>query len=152
MFLGVHYRSPLDFSDEQLDQSRQSLSGLKDAIARATFVLRKQGRMMDETHVAEPHVVTEVERISSEFRRTLTDDFNTPEALGLLHKLVSLLDRQFDGNQLHASSIRYILDRVRSNAEVLGLDLFSFLQDILIPPAATEMAQGREAARKRKDW
>ncbi len=152
MFLGVHYRSPLDFSDELLDQSRQSLSRLKDGIARATFVLRKQGGMMAETHVAEPAIVTKVEKYLQEFHKALRDDFNTPEALGVLHMMASLLDRQFEGNQLHAASIRYILERLRAASEILGMDLFSFLQEILIPPEVTDLAKQRETARAQKQW
>ena len=34
MLLTVHYRSPLDFSSDVLDQARQAVAGLKDAIGR----------------------------------------------------------------------------------------------------------------------
>jgi cysteinyl-tRNA synthetase len=152
LLLTVHYRSPLDFSDELLDQSRQSLSHLKAGIARATFVLRKQGGIMGETHVAEPSVVTEVEKCVQEFHHAITDDFNTPGALAQIHNLTKLLDKQFETNALHASSIRYILERLRAIAEILGLDLFSFLQEVLIPPEVTEHSNQREEARARKDW
>jgi cysteinyl-tRNA synthetase len=152
MFLTTHYRSPLDFSDELLDQSRQSLSRLKDGIARATFVVRKQGHRMTETHVPDPAVVTDVEKLGQEFQKALSDDLNTPEAIGVVHRLSKVLDRQFESNELNLASIRYVLDRMRALAEILGLDLFSFLQGVLIPPEVSELAAQRQQARADKQW
>ncbi len=152
MLLTVHYRSPLDFSEEILEQSRQALSGLRDAIARATRVLQKQEFGVDQSDEILPEVASTSALLVREFREALQDDFNTPEALGVLHQFVRLLEKQFASNTISRGSVRYILQWVRSCAELLGLDLFSFLQGILIPPEVTALARAREEARQRKDW
>jgi cysteinyl-tRNA synthetase len=152
MLLTTHYRAPLDFSDDLLDQSRQSLSRLKDSIARASFAMRKHGEASEEKLVSDPQVVNEVEALVQEFRAVLADDFNTPEALGVLHRMIKLLEKQTESETLNGPLIRAILDRVRASAELLGLDLFSFLQGVFISSDVTDLANQRETARQSKNW
>jgi len=152
MLLTVHYRAPLDFSSDILEQSRQALSGLRDAVARASRVLQKQEFGVDESDKPSADIASRSEALVQEFNEALADDFNTPAALGVLHKLISVLERQFATNTVSRGSVRHLLDRLRVCAEMLGLDLFSFMQGLFIPPEVTGYAQEREAARVRKDW
>jgi len=152
MLLTVHYRAPLDFSSDLLEQSRQALSGLRDAIARANRVLQKQEFGVDESDKPSADVAAAADSLSREFHEALAEDFNTPEALGILHQLIKLLEKQFNTNTVSRGSVRYVLTQIRQGAETLGLDLFSFLQGLFIPAEVTLLAQAREAARGRRDW
>jgi cysteinyl-tRNA synthetase len=152
MLLTVHYRAPLDFSTDILEQSRQALSGLRDAMARANRVLQKHTLGVDESDQPLPEVAQAADGLVKEFNDALIEDFNTPEALGLLHQLVKLLEKQFNTNTVSRGSVRYTMNKIRLCAEVLGIDLFSFLQGLFIPPEVTELAQKREAARQSKNW
>ena len=152
MLLTVHYRAPLDFSPDVLEQSRQALSSLRDAIARANRVLQKQEFGVDESDKPTSEVKAAAEDLAQQFHKALADDFNTPEALGVLHQLIRHLEKQFATNTVSRGSVRHILNHLRSCAEVLGLDLFSFMQGLFIPPEVTALAQDREKARTRKDW
>ena len=152
MLLTVHYRAPLDFSPDILEQSRSALSGLRDSMARANRVLQKQEFGVDESDKPLPEIAREADSLVKEFHEALTDDFNTPGALGVLHQLIHLMEKQFATNTVSRGSVRYILNHVRQCAEVLGLDLFSFLQGLFIPPEVTTLAQERETARQNKEW
>lgn len=152
MLLTVHYRSPLDFSSDILDQARQSLSGLKDAIARATFVMRKMGETMDAEAGVEGDVSIAVKQTMESFMEALQDDFNTPEALADVHKLIGILEKQFIGNTPRLANVRYILSQLNRAADILGIDLFPRTQDVLIPGEVSEWAKAREVARKAKDF
>lgn len=152
MLLTVHYRSPLDFSQDLLEQARQSLSGMKDAIARGNRVLQKQTLGVDESDKPTDDVSKTVEALVKDFHDALGEDINTPEALAVLHQLLKLLEKQFATNTVSRGSVRYILSQVRACSEILGLDLFSFLQGIFIPPKVTELSQAREDARARRDF
>jgi cysteinyl-tRNA synthetase len=152
MLLTVHYRAPLDFSPDILEQSRQALSGLRDSIARASRVLQKQEFGVDESDKPTPEIAQAAENLAREFNEALIDDFNTPEALGILHQLMKLLEKQFLTNTVSRGSVRHVMNRIRLCAEVLGLDLFSFLQGLFIPAEVTQLAHAREAARERQDW
>jgi cysteinyl-tRNA synthetase len=152
LLLSVHYRSPLDFSPDVLDQARQSLSNLKGAIVRATAVLHRQFQGFDESGKPLPDVVAALQRLEEDYEEALRDDFNTPAALGVLHQMIRLLEKQFATNTIHRESVRLILSRIRAVAEIMGLDLFSFISDVFVPPEVTELCNLREQARQRKDW
>jgi len=99
-----------------------------------------------------PEVVTAVEKQVQEYRAALADDFNTPEALAVLHAMLNLLEKQFLTNTISRASIRYILDRLRTASETLGVDLFSLMQEVFIAPEVTQLAEQRQAARENKQW
>jgi cysteinyl-tRNA synthetase len=151
MLLTVHYRSPLDFSDELLDQSRQSFIGLRNALFNATRVLQKQTQGVDESDKPVDEVTKAADALMKEYAEALADDFNTPGALGVLFQLVTLLNRQFTTNAVSRGSVRHLLNRIREAADLLGLDIFSFMQDF-VPPDVTALAEERETARKTKNW
>jgi cysteinyl-tRNA synthetase len=152
MLLTVHYRSPLDFSQELLEQSRHTLANLKDAIGRMTQVLRKQEPGMNNQEKIDPAVKREADALLEKFKAALADDLNTPEALGVLHQIVSLAEKQFNGNNVQRASVRTVLDIFHPAAEMLGLDLMPSTRDVLIPSQVTALAQEREAARQQKNW
>jgi cysteinyl-tRNA synthetase len=152
MLLTVHYRSPLNFSEDLLQQSREARANLMDTIARATFLIRKQSRVMESADKPAPEEFVTTQKAVEEFREALRDDFNTPEALGVLHQLAGQLEKEFSGNQVQIGSVRCILDGLKEMSHLLGLDLFSFMQSLFISPEVTELSNRREEARGRKDW
>ncbi len=115
-------------------------------------MLQKQEFGVDESDKPSAEVSKSTEHLVKSFHEALADDFNTPEALGILHQLIKLLEKQFSTNTVSRGSVRHILNQVRTSAEVLGLDLFSFLQGLFIPAEVTALARDRETARQRKEW
>jgi cysteinyl-tRNA synthetase len=152
MLLTVHYRSPLDFSTDILEQSRHTLANLKDAVGRMTHLLRKLEFGLDDDVSAAAGVEKEAAALLAEFKAALADDLNTPAALGVLHQMIALAERQFHSNTIHRASIRAALDQFHAAAEILGLDLVPSTRDVLIPGHVTAMAQERQAAREQKNW
>lgn len=152
MLLSVHYRAPLDFSQDLLEQSRHTLANLKDAIARITLALRKDEAGAPADDVADPAVVREGGALLEKFRAAMADDLNTPEALGTLHQLLRLAEGQLKATPLRRANVREILNRIRPAAEMLGLDLMPSTRDVLIPSQITEWAKARDAARAAKQW
>jgi cysteinyl-tRNA synthetase len=151
MLLTVHYRSPLDFSDELLEQSRQSLIGMRNALFNASRVIQKQELGVDDTDKPNLETSRQGDELMHEYRDALADDFNTPAALGVLFKMVTALNKQFTGNVVTRGSVRHLLGKIRQASELLGLDLFSFMQDF-VPPEVITLADQREAARQKKEW
>lgn len=79
VLLSSHYRQPLDWNDQVLLQSRQSLDRLYNAL---------RGRCLNEdTPVSEP------------IKSALEDDLNTPLAISALHEIASQLYKSSDENE-----------------------------------------------------
>jgi len=130
--LRAHYRSPLNYSDQHLDDAKSALTRLYTALKDS----RDDGGVdWSETH-------------AKRFKEAMDDDFGTPEAVAELHQLASEV---FQGKAGAAKQLRRL-------GAVLGLlqrDADSFLK---AKPAGVseqwimERIAEREAARKRKDY
>jgi len=147
LLLGAHYRSPLDFSQESLEQSRRALTGMKDAIARATRGLQKKAPAAGEAPERLKEGAQALDALFDEYEAALADDFNTPAALGILHRMLARLERSSG-----AADARYALEILHQSAERIGLELFPRTEDVLIPREVSELCGRREEARKNKNW
>ena len=76
--LGTHYRSPLDFSDQALDQAKAGLDRLYTTKQRLAGMERANGEL------------------PAAFIDAMNDDFNTPEALAVLYESSRALNKQLD--------------------------------------------------------
>ncbi|MEO6698767.1 MAG: DALR domain-containing protein, partial [Paraperlucidibaca sp.] len=100
-----HYRSPLNYSDVALDQSRQALERFYATL----------GALVDATQ-GEPAQVAEFE---ARFTSAMNDDFNTPEALAVMYELVREANRcDKAGDAQGASEFANLLKRLGG---ILGL-------------------------------
>ena len=134
-----HYRSQLNYSQENLEQARSSLERIYTALRGVTPI---------ECDLASNEYV-------AKFRKAMDDDFNTPEALPVLFELAKELNRVKDSGAEQAGKLAYVL---RSVAEVLGVaqqDPEAFLQggqaDDEVAHIEALIAK-RNEARASKDW
>jgi cysteinyl-tRNA synthetase len=103
----VHYRSPLNYSDQHMEDARQGLARLYTAL-KGTPV------EADLPDWDEPH--------AQRFREAMDDDFNTPEAVAVLFDIA---------NEVNRTGSATLARQLRALAGVLGLlgrDSEAFLQ------------------------
>ncbi|MEA3344678.1 MAG: cysteine--tRNA ligase [Chloroflexota bacterium] len=80
--LSSHYRSPLDFSEEALTSAARGFERLHGTVR----VVRAQ-RQTAPAGEADPAVEEMLSRYKADFLEAMDDDFNTPEAIGVLFDL-----------------------------------------------------------------
>lgn len=105
--LRAHYRSPLNYSDQHLDDAKAALTRLYTAL-----------RGIDTA----PAAIDWTQAHAARFRAAMDDDFNTPEAIAVLFELAAEVNRGRDAAQAA---------RLKALAGVLGLlerDAEVFLQ------------------------
>lgn len=95
--LRAHYRSPLNYSDQHLDDAKQALTRLYTA-------LRGVDSSSSMPDWKSPYAVR--------FKAAMDDDFNTPEAIAVLFDLAN------EGNRTHD---KQITTQLKALAGVLGL-------------------------------
>ena len=93
----AHYRSPLNYSDQHLDDAKHALTRLYTALKGWDL---------------EPETVDWNEPRAARFRDAMNDDFNTPEAVAVLFELA---------NELNKSHIRHHAVLLKSLGGFLGL-------------------------------
>jgi len=121
-----HYRQPLAFSDEALEDAR-----------RAANRIREAGRRL----LAGPSPAA-LEPYRDAFFAALRNDFNTAEALASLYGWIREANRSPEA--VGDSHLREMLD-------VLGLTGLLVAEEAA-PPEAQELAAKRDEARRNKDW
>ena len=148
--IGTHYRGPLDFSPERLDESSRALTRLYETLARADAAL-------DNAATVEPDAT-----VIQDFRAAMDDDFNTARAVGIVFETVRAINRLLDENNLaavaplrHAVSVIAGVLGVGGDAPraVLARAKDAHLADSDIDPAEIErQIAARNAARKARDF
>ena len=83
-FLRTHYRSPLSFDIEMVDESAAALNRFAEAISDAQTVLEHIPYSADEPNKAGRKLKTSLDSLDGKFREKMDDDFNSAAALGEL--------------------------------------------------------------------
>ncbi len=90
LVLFTHYRSPLDFSWEKMEETKRAYERLKDAITNMELLKRLE--VVDNMRET-PELYTRAKELEESFFASLSDDFNTPEALSHVFTLVGELNK-----------------------------------------------------------
>jgi cysteinyl-tRNA synthetase len=95
--LATHYRSPIEFSDEQVRESEISLDRFYSTVQRIEGYFEKAGskKMSPAAEKAFEQVVAS---FNSGFEQAMDDDFNTALALGHIFELLREINRYLDSN------------------------------------------------------
>ena len=158
LFLGTHYRTPLDFSVTRLDESGRALGRLYEALARA-----------DEAAGGAPPAIAldgaladPVTGFLAEFCAAMDDDLNAARGLGLVFDRVRELNRLLDaGDRAAATDIRRELAVVGAATGLFAEPPAEFLESVRrrgqeragLSAAEIESAiAARNEARRRKDF
>ncbi len=137
--LTSQYRSPLNYSDEHLDNARNALTRFYTAL-----------RGLPE---ATPTADTQFEK---DFHAAMLDDFNTPEALATLFELVREINRVRAEDEAAAASLGALLRQLGDLIGILQSDAESYLRG-----GASEndgdaeidaLVAQRNEAKANKDW
>jgi cysteinyl-tRNA synthetase len=90
--LGTHYRSPLDFSPERLDESARALTRLYETLARVDAVRAAAAGAPPDAGVL------------AEFHAAMDDDLNTARGVGVIFETVRAINRLLDDQQAAATA------------------------------------------------
>lgn len=160
----AHYRSPIDFTREQLDEAKRGYNRLWD-----TYNLirsRLEQKMKETTGAGDEEELTEVDselesirqEIHTEFIKVMDDDFNTREAIAALFKLSTEVNKRLSG--VHKKDMSFIvLKKLDEDYATYGKILGLFEQEIgtggdieLVKQLVEMLIENRTEARKNKNF
>ena len=136
----VHYRVPLNFTWEGMNEARESLARIDEWLARLREVAGKANA---------EGTTTSPQRPITAFENALDDDLNISAALGFLFESIRETNRAMDQNEMDAHSAGAWLDWWKRINIVLDLESEA---EMRIPAEVTKLAQQRENARHEKNW
>ncbi len=134
----VHYRAPLNFTWEGMEEARQALARINEWLLRLCEAAAKN---IDKgKNKTQP---------GSLFEEALDDDLNISAALGFLFESIRETNRTMDRNKLDASSARAWLNWWERVNNVLDLETEN---EVVLPAEVAQLAKDRQNARREKNW
>ncbi|MBI4685839.1 MAG: cysteine--tRNA ligase [Nitrospirae bacterium] len=162
--LATHYRSPIEFSDEQLKEAEVSIDRYYTTLARiADFLSRAETAA--KPAAAEKAFEVFVNLFKDKFHTAMDDDFNTALALGNIFELIREVNRFLDANP-SGQQANELVSRAKELLSEAGkvFNIFNRTpeewQAVLMKTKEIHLTEKdildkisqREEARKRKDW
>lgn len=118
--LSTHYRSPLDFSDERLEEANKELGRLATAIENLLYL-----EAQEEGSCKEAEALLEKAKVyADEFEAAMSDDFNTSLATAPMFGLAKEINIYYQSVQSRDGSVCHeTLDQVK--------EIFKFMTDVI---------------------
>ena len=127
-FASNHYRTPINFSFENLEQSRSALDRLNN------FVLNlKNSKRKDDSDL--------IKRTKEDFIKAMDDDFNTPVAFSIIFNFMNEVNKKGGGKKIYNLMLEF--DKIFNILTI---------KEKKISAEIKKLIQEREKARKKKDF
>ena len=140
--LNVHYRNPINFSDEQLEAAKTSLERIKTCLFNINFMLEN---LSDEP---QNNLYEQCDKYVELFEKNMDDDFNTAGAIGIIFDFVRFANSNINQKSSKKFAL-YVSNKIILLCKILGLE-FDFKNhenfDII------NLIDERTEAKKNKNW
>ena len=162
--LSTHYRSPIEFSDEQLREAETSIDRYYTTVIRIRDFLGAD--QTKEKAAADEKALEELlDKFRDRFTEAMDDDFNTALAIGIIFETIRTLNKYMDGRPSGRKAVTLVTRAdalLRETGTVLNIfnrtpeewyrALMSVKQIGLTEDDIREQIRLRQAAREARDW
>jgi cysteinyl-tRNA synthetase len=145
LLIASHYRSPINYSEQSLQQAAKVLERLYTALK--------------DLDIANAKSLTS-SRFEKAFLAAMDDDFNTPKAFAVLFDMMKEINRQksagmetgMERDTESASQLGALLVKLGGHLGLLQRQPQDFLRGEVDPERVEQLIAAREQARADKDW
>lgn len=128
LYISTHYRRPIDYSKESLENARKSLERLNEFVRKVKYGKDEfKSKLIEET--------------KEKFVEAMDDDFDTPRALAAIFNFVREVNKTGGGKKAY--------NLMKEFDEIFGILSEA---EVKIPKEVEELVKERERARKRLDF
>jgi cysteinyl-tRNA synthetase len=123
--LSSHYRKPIDFSDEELNQAKAAVERIENSLMRVLEKMDERDSTGDNMALAS--LEKAMEESKNKFIAAMDEDFNTSQGLGAIFELIKEMNKFMDGTSLDSGGrevLQAASDFIKEAViEVLGIDI-----------------------------
>ena len=145
--LSAHYRSPLNFSAELMEASRNSLERIQNAVGNLNHLL--ENAAVEELTGEEKELTAQLSSYEEKFDAAMDDDLNTADALAAIFELVRFANSHAEEGSSKAF-LRALKEKIVSLADVLGVIVEK--KEEMLDADIEALIEERQAARKAKNF
>lgn len=158
-FLNSHYRSPMDYTDEKMNDARRSKERIMIFMDRADRMMTECSEE-DRAGSTAPEMLEkaqwEVTGLREKFEEAMNDDFNTPAALSVIFESVRAGNDYLSAEGVPRSEKAHramaLKNFILRSGDTLGLSLRPIEMDDAFTAEIDRLVGEREKARKGKDY
>ena len=144
--LSAHYRNPVNFSRDLMDQSKKALERLYNGKNNLEYLLSKaEDRELNDE---EKKMMNQISQYENSFIESMDDDLNTADALASLFEIVKYSNSNFN-EQTAKAVIQYTYDVLAKLSKILGI---LSKKDQILEDEILELIEKRNIARKEKNY
>lgn len=144
--VNAHYRSPINFSDDQLESAKTSLERIQTTYENLTFRLTESADLGEEADQWLSNIQKEGER----FTAAMDDDFNSANAVAVMFDLVKTANVYLAEKHTSKEVLASFLKQFDDMAFVLGVKLEKTAD--LLDDDVEKLIEERIQARKDRDF
>jgi cysteinyl-tRNA synthetase len=148
--LSAHYRNPLNFSDDLIQQAQSSLERLNNCVANVQHRLQNNMKSAVIDPAAELKFTESVRATLDNFLRKMNDDFNTADAVTAMFDLVNETNQYLQQINVTEVSLNLILEHFKTMNAVLGI--LEEPKSNLLDAEIEKLMEQRSEARATKNW
>ena len=145
--LSAHYRSPLNFSAELMEASKNGLERIVNGVDHLKHLLGSAQEK--EWTEEEKKNIEEMNGLAVKFDEAMDDDFNTADAVSAIFEIIKLANTTASSDSA-ASYLQTLKDKVVELSDILGLIVEK--EEEMLDQEIEEMIAARQAARKARDF
>ncbi|MDD4343517.1 MAG: cysteine--tRNA ligase, partial [Eubacteriales bacterium] len=113
----THYRSPLDFDYDKIEESGRALERIKN-----TYLQLKNYQETSSSEDESKKVAKIIEEVTEDFKEAMDDDFNTALAIAEIFDFTKEINKLIKKNEMTKENSEKLLSVYSGLLDVLGLD------------------------------
>ena len=145
--LSAHYRSPLNFSADLMESSKNALERIVNAADNLKYLMKNAKAEAMTAEEKEAYVKTDA--FVDGFEAAMDDDFNTADAVASVFDLVKYINTNTEGES-SKEYLKNLFDLLVKLTDVLGLIVDK--KEEILAEDIEKLIEERQAARKAKDF
>ena len=146
--LNAHYRSPLNFSSELVESSKNGLDRIRTSASKVEEAINNS-TVADMTE-AETKLAEEIPAFVKRYEDAMEDDLNTADAISVIFELVKFANTNVEAGVTSKAFAQKIYDTMKQLMDILGIDIKE--QEVLLDEEIENLIEERQAARKAKNF
>jgi len=144
--LSVHYRHPINFSEELIESARSGLERLRTAYLNLQHRLQSTTNLADESE----EYLEKIDELKKEFEKEMDDDFNTANAISVLFELARTANTYLNETNTDEKVLKAFIETFDVLSEVLGIKLAQETE--ILDEDIEKLIEERNIARKNRDF
>lgn len=143
----AHYRKPLEFKEELIDEARVNLEKFQNVYRQLIF---RQNNASETMNDKDTQMLTTLRAKEWAFQEAMDDDINAPNGMMILYQLLKELNTYLQEKQVNQQVIETIMERLQAMCDIFGIVLQK--EEVLFDDEIRALIEERNQARATKNF